>query len=395
MATIILSPLVVGAVIALLGLLISILDSIVNNYGDVVVNINDHTKDLTVKGGAPLLRSLSQEKIFVPSACGGKGSCGACKTIVKSDVGPHLPTELPYLSKAELESNVRLACQVKVKKDIDIEIPEELFNVQEYHAKVESKRVMTYDIVELYLKLDNAIKFKPGMYMQLIIPSYKPKNKGDFSFKGQTMRAYSISSPPSDNEHAEFLIRSMPPGKPGIATTYVHDHLEGGTSIDVVGPFGDFYLRETDATMVCVGGGSGMAPFRSILRYMKEHGMTHREVWYFFGCRDYPDIYYLEEMRALEKEWPKFRCVYALSDKELHEPEEWDEEKFGSKDRIITGPRARIDFVVDDHLKKHIKSPEAGLEGYMCGSPIMIKGCTAILLANGIPKDKIYNDEFS
>ena len=390
MGTLILSPLVIGAVIAILGLLISILDSIVNNYGDVVVNINDHTKDLTVKGGAPLLRSLSQEKIFIPSACGGKGSCGACKAVINSDVGPILPTEAPYLTEEEQNANVRLACQIKVKKDIDIEIPEELFNVQEYDGIVESKRVMTYDIIELYLKLDKPVKFKAGMYMQLVIPSYKAKNKGEMSFKGITMRAYSMSSPPSDNEHAEFLVRLMPDNR-GIATSYVHQHLEPGMHIQTIGPFGDFYLRETEATMICIGGGSGMAPFRSILRHMKEHNMDNREVWYFFGCRDYPDIYYLAEMRALEREWSNFHCVYALSDQELHEPETWDDDVLGPKSEIVQG---RIDHVVDRYMTEEI-SHEAGFEGYLCGGPMMIKGCSAVLVKQGVPKDEIYYDEFS
>ena len=390
MESFLLAPLVVGAVVALLGLLISVVDGVVNNYGEVVVNINDHTKDLKIKGGAPLLRSLSQEKIFVPSACGGKGTCGACKTVVKSDVGPMLPTEDPYMSDAERAGNVRLACQVKVKKDIEIEIPEELFNVQEYDAVVVSKRDMTYDIIELYLKLDKPVKFKAGMYMQLVIPSYKAKNKGDLSFKGSTMRAYSISSPPSDNEHAEFLVRLMPPGLPGIATSYIHQHLEEGMHMQIIGPFGDFYLQESQATMICVGGGSGMAPFRSILRHMMEHGMTNREVWYFFGCRDYPDIYYLQEMRALEKEWPNFHCIYALSDPVLHEPEEWDEAVFGPKSAIVQG---RIDHVVTRYMKDEI-SRDAGFEGYLCGSPLMIKGCTIALKEQGLTDDKIFFDSF-
>ncbi len=389
MGEFIVAPLVVGAVIAVLGLLITILDAIVNNYGEVVVNINNHTKDLKIKGGAPLLRSLSQEKIFIPSACGGKGSCGACKAVVKSDVGPLLPTEAPYMSEEEVAGNVRLACQVKVKKDIDIEIPEELFNVQEYQAVVESKRTMTYDIVELRLKLDKPTKFKAGMYMQLVIPSYKAKNKGDMSFKGSTMRAYSIASPPSDEMNAEFLVRSMPDGR-GIATCYIHNHLEAGMNIQAIGPFGDFYLHENDSTMICIGGGSGMAPFRSILRHMKESNMTSREVWYFFGCRNYADIYYLAEMRALEKEWANFRCIYALSDEVLNEPEEWNEELWGPKSAIIQG---RIDHVVIRYMQEEI-SREKGFEGYLCGGPMMIKGCSAALIEQGVPEDKIYYDEF-
>ena len=387
MGAFIIAPLVVGAVVAILGLLISILDGIVNNYGDVVININSHTKDLTVKGGAPLLRSLAQEKIFIPSACGGKGSCGACKTVVKSDVGPLLPTEAPYMEAEEKANNVRLACQIKVKKDIDIEIPEDLFNVQEYKATVESLELQTYDIAELYLNLDKPTTFKAGMYMQLVIPAYKALKKGEMAFKGTTMRAYSISSPPSDKNCAEFLIRYVPNG---IATTYIHHHMKKHMPIDVIGPFGDFYRRDTDATMVCIAGGSGMAPFRSILRDMEEKAMFDKEVWYFFGCRNYRDIYYLKEMRELEQRWPKFHFILALSDQELQEPAEWDEAALGPKSLL---EHDRIDHVLRHYLQEKIEKRDR--EGYLCGSPLMIDSCSAILVEEGIAEDRIYYDRFS
>lgn len=377
----------VGAVIAVLVILITIVDRIVNNYGEVTVNINKHSKDLTIKGGAPLLQSLAEQKIYIPSACGGKGTCGACKTKVLSDVGPLLPTESPFMTESEKANHIRLACQVKVKKDIDIDIPEELFNVQDFHAETLRTKFVTYDIIELYLKLDKPFKFKAGMYMQIVIPPYKARNRGELSFKGSTMRAYSISSPPSDTEHAEFLVRYVPNG---IATTYIHQHLQEGMPLQVIGPFGDFYRRETDAIMVCIAGGSGMAPFRSIFREMEEKELFDKEVWYFFGCRNYPDIYYLKEMRALERKWPNFHFICALSDQELTPPDSWDEEKLGSMSLLQKG---RIDKVLQRYLQEHI-SKEKDREGYLCGSPLMINSCSGILVGEGIDEDRIYYDSF-
>src|SRR6056297_1914973 len=145
------APLSIAGISAVLGALISITDKIVNNYGDLVIDINGGKRQLDIKGGAPLLQTLAESGIFVPSACGGRGSCGACKVKVLSDVGPHLPTETPYLEKEELEQNVRLSCQIKVKENLEIEIPEALFNVQQFEGTVERIRDVTHDIKEVYV----------------------------------------------------------------------------------------------------------------------------------------------------------------------------------------------------------------------------------------------------
>ncbi len=365
------APLTVAGITAVLAAFISVIDRIVNNYGDVKININNGKKELTVKGGAPLLHLLSGEKIFLPSACGGRGSCGACKCRVTSDVGPHLPTETPYLDKDEISRNVRLSCQIKVKKDISIEIPEFLFNVKEFRGKVEKIKDVTHDIKELLIDIgDEEISFDSGMYVQLVVPPYG-------KIKGETQRAYSMSSRPSDSHHVELLVRLVPGG---IATTYVHENLKEGDQIKVIGPFGDFKRHETGAVMVCVAGGSGMAPFKSILYDMYEKGLTDREVWYFFGARTGKDIFYVEELFELDKKWEKFHFVPALSEPQADDNWKWET-------GIITD-------VLDSYLKRRIASA-AEKEGYLCGSPGMIDACNRVLTENGIPLDRIYYDKFA
>ena len=364
------APLIIGLITAVLAACISIVDRIVNNYGDVKIDINNGKKELTVKGGAPLLHLLSGEKIFLPSACGGRGSCGACKCRVTSDIGPHLPTETPYLDKTEIEQNVRLSCQIKVKKDISIEIPEALFNVKDFSAKVEKITDVTHDIKEVLMDIgDEDISFEAGMYVQLVIPPYG-------KIKGTTQRAYSMSSRPSDKHHIELLIRLVPGG---IATTYVHEQLKEGDDIRVIGPFGDFHRSETEAAMICVAGGSGMAPFKSILYDMYEKGDTDRDVWYFFGARTEKDMYYLDELYDLDSKWERFHFIPALS-----EPQE------GSSWKGETGI---ITDVLDIYLKRKVGKVEK--EGYLCGSPGMIDACNNVMTQNNIPLEKIYYDKFA
>ena len=366
------APLIIGLITAVLAACISVVDRIVNNYGEVKIDINNGKKELTVKGGAPLLHLLSAEKIFLPSACGGRGSCGACKCRVTSDIGPHLPTETPYLTREEISRNIRLSCQVKVKKDISIEIPEVLFNVKDFSAKIEKMTDVTHDIKEVLMDIgEEDITFEAGMYVQLVIPPYG-------KIKGTTQRAYSMSSRPSDKHHIELLIRLVPGG---IATSYVHENLKEGDSIKVIGPFGDFHRSETNAAMICVAGGSGMAPFKSILYDMYEKGDTERDVWYFFGARTEKDMYYLDELFELDSKWKRFHFIPALS-----EPQGDGEKGWKGETGIITD-------VLDIYLKRKIGDVEK--EGYLCGSPGMINACNNVMTQNGIPLEKIYYDKFA
>ncbi|KGE73172.1 oxidoreductase [Spirochaeta lutea] len=373
MATLFLAPLSLGVISAVLGALISITDRIVNNYGDVVIDINSGKKDLNVKGGSPLLLSLAEQDIFVPSACGGRGSCGACKVKVLSDVGPHLPTETPYLTKEEQAENIRLSCQVKVKQSLEIEIPEELFNIQKLTTKVKKITDVTHDIKEVLLELPEGtdLQYQPGQYGQFEVPPY---NK----IKERTQRAYSFSSNPNDKNHLEFLIRLVPGG---IVTTYVHEHLQEGQSINVVAPVGDFKVQKTDAQMICVAGGSGMAPFKSIFSHMVDTGeIENREVWYFFGARTTKDLFYLEWLADLEKKYKNFHFIPALS-----EPEENADWK---------GETGLITEVLKSYLETKIDT-EKTKEGYLCGSPGMLDACMIVMRQFGMDENKIYFDKFA
>lgn len=377
MHPLILGPLVVSGISALLALVIALTDRVVNNYGTVTIDINGGKRRLDVKGGSPLLGTLASQEIFIPSACGGRGSCGACKVKVLSDVGVHLPTETPYLTSAELADNVHLACQVKLKKNISIELPESLFNIKKFSTTVERIRDLTYDIKEIYLRLDDqaaasgGIAFEPGQYAQLVVPPY-----GDL--KESVQRAYSMSSRPSDSGHIEFLIRLVPGG---IATTWVHQNLKEGQRVEVVGPFGEFHIHDTQAAMVCVAGGSGMAPFKSMLYHLAEtNAFPDKDIWYFFGARSKRDMFYLDELAELEAKMPRFHFVPALSEPKSEDG--WE------------GPTGLITNVLDSYLKEKLPK-DKGLEGYLCGSPGMIDACCKVMAANGIAADKIYYDKFA
>jgi Na+-transporting NADH:ubiquinone oxidoreductase subunit F len=367
------APIAISSISAVLAALVSITDKIVNNYGEVVININEGSKELDVVGGGNMLVTLAESGIYVPSACGGRGSCGECKVKVTSDIGPHLPTELPYLSQEEINEGVHLSCQVKIKSDVDIEIPEYLFNIQQYEASVERIRDVTHDIKEVMLKLpdDAEVNFRAGQYGQIEIPPYG-------KVKEKTSRAYSMASSPNDKNHLEFLVRLVPGG---IVTSYVHEHLQEGQKMNVVAPFGEFYVRETDAQMICVAGGSGMAPFKGIFEYRIEQDlMDEREIYYFFGARTSKDMFYLDWLWELDEKYEKFHFVPALS-----EPEE------GSDWRGATG---LITEVLDDYLQNTI-SMEIEKEGYLCGSPGMLDACMDVMRKHEMPEDKIYFDKFA
>ena len=349
-----------------LAVITMIADATITNYGEVNITINEE-KDIKVAGGKPLLGSLMEEKIFIPSACGGRGSCGLCKVKVTSDVGDYLPTELPWITDEEKQDNIRLSCQLKLKKDIAIKIPEELFNVREFQTEVASLKDLTYDIKEVTLKLiePSEINFKAGQYIQLQVPEYELS-------KESVYRAYSVASPPSIKDSIQLEIRLVPNG---ICTTYVFDHLKVGDSITINGPYGEFFLRESQRDIVFIAGGSGMAPIKSILHDMQEKSIS-RNATYFFGARSVRDLFLVDEMKGLEKALSNFRFVPALS-----EPLEEDNWK---------GDTGLITEVLDRHLKSGENT-----EAYLCGSPGMIDASVKVLTANGIPEELIYYDKFA
>ena len=359
----------VAGISGVLAALLVIAERYLANYGECQVDINNGDKVLTVQGGASLLSSLAREKIFLPSACGGRGTCAYCKCKVVDGVGPLLPTEEPLLEQDEINESIRIACQVKVKQDMKIQIPEELFNIKQYDAEVALIQDLTYDIKLLRLKLldPTEITFKAGQYAQL---QTKPYEK----IKESVSRAYSMASAPYDKQHIDLMIRLVPEG---ICTTWVHEHLQEGETVKIIAPVGDFYLREGDGEIIMVAGGSGMAPLSSMLHDIAKHPVN-RPITYFFGAVTKKDLFYLEEMRELEQNIPNFRFVPALS---APAPED----KWEGETGLITVP-----------LGNYLKDREnANAQAYMCGSPGMINACVGVLTKHGLSKDNIFFDPFA
>jgi Na+-transporting NADH:ubiquinone oxidoreductase subunit F len=350
-----------------LAILMVIAESTIGNYGIVKVLINDGDKDLDVEGGQNLLTTLKSEKVFIPSACGGRGSCGLCKCKVKSGAGDILPTELPWLDAQERQDNIRLACQIKVKRDISLEIPEELLYVREFQTQVTDITDLTHDIKQVTLKLLDPvdIEFKSGQFAQIETPEYELTDEPVY-------RAYSISSIPSQHDAIEMEIRLVPNG---ICTTYVHNHLKVGQKVTMNGPYGDFRRSDTQKPMVCIAGGSGMAPLKSILLDMLEKGIN-RKCYYFFGARSKRDLFLTDLMQELEGKLPDFKFIAALS--EPDEADNWEGE---------TG-------LITDVVARHIEDATE-MEGYLCGSPFMIDACIKTLTGLGMPEESIFYDKFA
>jgi Na+-transporting NADH:ubiquinone oxidoreductase subunit F len=280
---------------------------------------------------------------------------------------------VPYLTQEQIKDNVRLSCQVKLKADTSIEIPEALFNIQKFQGVIESMKNVTHDIKEVLIRLegDQEVSFTSGQYGQVIVPPYG-------KVKEKTQRAYSMSSPPSDKKHLEFLIRLVPGG---IVTSYVHEHLQEGEKVEVVGPFGEFMVRDTEAKMICVAGGSGMAPFKAIFKTMIETGeINERDVWYFFGARTAKDIFYTDWLSELDETYEHFHFVPALSEPE--EGSDWQ------------GETGLITEVLDKYLTRD-ELANAEKEGYLCGSPGMLDACMDVMRKHEMSDEKIYFDKFA
>ena len=362
MNTIITTIIVVSCITAVLAALLTISSRTIGNYGEVVLTINDD-KEYVVKGGSSLLDTLRSERIFIPSACGGKGSCGYCKVKVLEGGGPVLATEKPLLTKEELGDSVRLSCQCKVKQNIKISIPEELFNVREYSAVVERTEQLTPTIKLLRFNFgDEEISFKPGQYIQLKAPAYEGNEE-------EVYRAYSIASSVTDKHAVELLIGYTG----GIATTYVHHHLKEGDDVHVNGPYGDFYYHDDDGPIILAGAGTGMAPIMSILQFMADNNIN-RKVVFFFGARTMKDLFLLDKIKDFEEKLNDFKFVPTLS---REESEEWH------------GEKGRVPAAIDKYIEKG-----ENYSAYLCGSPAMIDSIVQALLLKDIPSEKIYYDKF-
>lgn len=347
-----------------LSIMIVVAERFLNDYGECEIDINEGQRKIVTEGGSSLLSSLAQNKIFISSACGGKATCGLCKVRVVEGGGPILPTEEPFMSEEEKKEGVRLSCQVKIKGNIKITIPEALFNVREYNAKVARITDLTHDIKEIRLEVDEEVNFKAGQFMQL---ESKPYDK----VRERAIRAYSISSVPSNNKVLEFIIRRVPGG---ICTTYVFDHLKEGDTVRITGPYGEFYRRDDSDQYIFMAGGSGLAPVKSIILDIIEKGLDKKMIL-FFGAVTKKDLYYTELFEKLEKENENFRYVPALSNPL---PEDgWDGEV----------------GLVTDVMKKHVDDGK-GKHAYLCGSPGMIGACVKALTSVDFNEEKIYYDKF-
>ncbi|MDX9958091.1 MAG: FAD-binding oxidoreductase [Spirochaetia bacterium] len=343
-----------------LSLIIIFLDQIISNYGTCTLTINND-KEIVGKGGKTLLRILFENKYFIPSACGGKGTCGYCRVRVLDEGIPISPSETLVFTKKELRDHFHLACQIKVKKDLHLIIPAEYLEIQEYAGEISKSDSATTDIKKIRIKLDSpeSISYKPGQYVQIKVKSEE----------GLDFRAYSMASDPLDQGEIELNVKLIPDG---LGSGYLHG-LKPGDGVEFSGPYGDFYLR-TDSTrkIICVAGGVGLAPLKSIIAWWKNN-QNDRTCELYYGSRSIKDLYDHDLFESIAKENPTFTYVPALS----------------MEDPSWTGEKGFIHHVLDRVLKEGEKS-----EAYLCGPPIMIDAVTEVLLKHGVPKGKIYYDKF-
>lgn len=358
--------LVVSLIAGALAAVLVVAEYYLANYGPCKITVNDE-KELTVEGGKDLLALLTAQKLFIPSACGGRATCGLCKVKVLEGAGPLLPTEEPYLDQTERESNVRLACQVKVRSDLKIEIPKELFAIQEYTCRCAKIVELTHDMKLFHLELTEpaTMDYIPGQYVQLRTPPYGKSRK-------EVYRAYSIASDPAEKGIIELIIRLVPGG---ICTTYCFEHLKEGDEMRLNGPYGDFQLSESQAPMVFIAGGSGMAPIKCMLHHMKNTNNARRAEYY-FGANAVKELCLIDLMQQFESELADFRFVPVVAS--TQDSPEWDGE---------TG-------LVTEAVRRGLTDASQH-EAYLCGSPGMIDACVKVLMDLGMPETSIFYDKFA
>ena len=372
---------------------------------DIVIN-NDPDKTLHVHAGGTLLGALAEQKIFIPSACGGKGSCGVCKVNVTGGGGAMLPTELGHVSRGEAREGCRLSCQVKVKEDMKIEIPPEIFDVRRWKCKVRSNHNVATFIKELILELPEGedVPFRAGGYIQIECPPYNIHYK-DFDIeeeyrpdwdqfnlweidavcKESVERAYSMASYPEEKGIIMLNVRvATPPPRapkgtpPGVMSSYIFS-LKPGDEVTISGPFGEFFARDTKAEMVFIGGGAGMAPMRSHIFDQFRRLHTDRKVSFWYGARSLREAFYIEDFDMIASENENFEWHIALS--EPLPEDNW------------TGYVGFIHQVLlDNYLKDH-PAPE-DIEYYICGPPMMNTAVINMLTDLGVEKDNIMFDDF-
>ena len=427
-ATIGAAVVVVLIVVLLLVMLLLWAKAKLTTSGPVKLTINGE-KEIEVSAGNTLLSTLSDQKIFLPSACGGGGTCAMCKCQVKSGGGEILPTEKPYFSRKEIQEDWRLGCQVKVKQDMDIQIPDEIFGIKKWECEVVSNYNVATFIKEFVVRLPEGetLDFEAGGYIQVDVPAItcdfkdidiaphpddpagpdKFKEDWDkFNLWPLTMknpepvfRAYSMANHPAEGNIIMLNIRiATPPWdrekntwmnvNPGICSSYVFTR-KPGDKVTISGPYGEFFINESDAEMLYVGGGAGMAPMRSHLYHLFRTLQTGRKITFWYGGRSRKELFYLDHFYKLEKDFSNFKFYVALSDP-------LPEDNWKVKEDLDSDGDGFLGFihncVIDNYLKFH-ESPE-DIELYFCGPPLMNQAVQKMGEDFGIPDENIRFDDF-
>jgi len=399
--------------------------------GDVRIIINgDEKNPLIASAGSTLLNTLSGKKIFLPSACGGGGTCAMCKCTIEEGGGEVLPTEEGHLSRAEKQNHVRLSCQVKVKNDMKIRIPEEIFGIKKWECEVISNYNVSTFIKEFKVKLPEGeiLDFEPGGYIQIDVPETTISFKGmditphpelehpkdvfqsdwdkfglwNLSMKNDEplFRAYSMANHPAEGNIVMLTIRiATPPWdrannkwmdvNPGVCTSYVFSRVPGD-KVTISGPYGEFHINPTQREMIYVGGGAGMAPLRSHLFHLFHTEKTNRKVSYWYGGRSKKELFYTPHFRGIEKDFPNFSFNIGLSEPL---PEDNWKVKKSLDDKDSDGYVGFIHKVLYDNYLKNIDEPDE-IEYYLCGPPLMNSAVLKMLDDLGVPKENIRFDDF-
>jgi Na+-transporting NADH:ubiquinone oxidoreductase subunit F len=405
MQTILLGVLMFTLVVIALVMLILAAKKALISGGNVKILVND-SKELSVPCGGKLLSALADQGIFVSSACGGGGTCAQCKVQVLSGGGEILATERSHINNKMAKEGYRLSCQVAVKQDMKIHVPEEVFETKKWRCKVRSNHNVATFIKELVLELPagEAVDFKAGGYIQIEVPPHVVEYK-NFSIEQQfhedwdkfnvwrytskvnepVYRAYSMANYPGEKGIIMLNVRiASPPPRapdgtpPGKVSSYIFN-LKPGDEVTISGPYGEFFIKDTEAEMVYIGGGAGMAPLRSHIFELFKNRKTKRKVSYWYGGRSSKELFYVDHFRAIEKEFPNFKFNIALS--EPRPEDNW------------TGYTGFIHQVVLENYLKNHPAPE-DIEYYLCGPPMMNAAVFKMLDELGVEKENIAYDDF-
>src|SRR6056300_671568 len=428
-STVIFSSVVVFVVVILL--LVTILlqaKARLSPSGPVKLNINGD--DVEVESGTTLLTTLSSQKIFLPSACGGGGTCGMCKCQVTEGGGEILPTETGFFNRKEIANNWRLGCQIKVTNDMTVKVPEEIFGIKKWECEVVSNYNVASFIKEFVVKLPEGetLDFEAGGYIQVDVPattvdfkniditSHPKLGKAPDEFKEEwdkfklwdlkmvnpepLFRAYSMANHPAEGNIVMLNIRIATPPfdrkiggwmdvNPGVCSSYVFDQ-KPGDKVTISGPYGEFFIKETDSEMLYIGGGAGMAPMRSHLFHLFHTLKTGRKVSYWYGGRSRRELFYLDHFRKIEKDFPNFRFYVVLS--EPLPEDNWTPKK-DMDDKEGDGFTGFVhQAVIDQYLSKH-DAPE-DIEFYFCGPPLMNQAVLKMVDDWGVPPENVSFDDF-